>query len=382
MRNIIPLSRQSILGREQDYVLQALAQENWGGGGMFCRQAEEFIESQFGTKRVILTSSCTTALNICGLLSGVRAGDEVIMPSFTFPSTANAFLLRGAKPVFLDIRPDTQNIDETLIEDAITDRTRAICIVHYAGVACEMDAIMEIAARHGLLVVEDAAQGIFAKYKNRWLGTIGDLGCYSFHATKNISCGEGGALLVNNSEFIERVEILCEKGTNRAEFSRGDAKKYQWCDLGTSVSPSEAASAVLYGQLEAANICAEARSNAYELYMELLRPLEARGDIQLPVIPAHCQSNHHIFYFLVSDIETRSSLINHLKRAGVSAAFHFVPLHSSPYGQQYYDQDRPMMNTDAAAACVVRLPLYVGLSEEDINRIVQLVYEFYGAKAI
>ena len=378
MHKGVPLTSQTTLGREADYVVEALAQNNWGGGGQFCQRNERFIESRFGTPRAILMSSCTTSLNVCGLLCNLQPGDEVIMPSFTFPSTANAVLLRGAKPVFVDIRSDTQNIDEAQVESAITDRTRAICVVHYAGVACEMDAILDIARRYDLIVIEDAAQGIFAKYNDRWLGTIGDLGCYSFHATKNISCGEGGALLINNQKFVERAEIVCEKGTNRSEFHRGEANKYEWRDMGTSVAPSEVAAALLYGQLQAADVDTQARSWAYAHYMTLLRPLEDRGYLRLPVIPTHCQSNHHIFYVLVSDRQMRTALTAVLNSNGICASFHYVPLHSSPYGEQFHDQRRSMANTDTAGACLLRLPLFADITQSDIELTVSLISDFFG----
>ena len=378
MHKNIPFNKQAILGGERRYISQAIDDAQWSGGGAFCHKVEEFVQSHFGTPRAIATASCTTALNVSGLLCRLEPGDEVIMPSFTFTSTANAVLLRGAKPVFVDIRPDTQNIDETLIEEAITERTKAICVVHYAGVACEMDEIMEIARRHNLVVIEDAAQGVFAKYKNSWLGSIGDLGCYSFHATKNFTCGEGGVLLINNRDYISRAEIICDKGTNRSEFFRGEARKYEWRDVGLSAPPSELSAAALLAQLEMGMRVNQKRERLFSLYQSLLKPLETAGDCRLPVIPDHCVSNHHIFYLVTASSAERISLIGHLKSRGVTAYFHYIPLHMSDFGKTFHTTGRSLANTEIAGNRLLRLPMFYDLDESDVAYIAEAILDFYG----
>ena len=329
----IPFNKPAIVGAELIYVGQAVAGGHASGDGPFTRRAQKLMQERFGARRVLLTTSCTAALEMAALLCGLSPGDEVILPSYTFVSTANAVALRGATPVFVDIRPDTLNIDERLIEAAVTPRTRAIFPVHYAGVACEMDEIMAIAKRHNLLVVEDAAQGVYAQYKGRWLGTIGHIGCYSFHETKNFSCGEGGALVVNDPAFEARAEILREKGTNRSQFLRGQVDKYTWVDIGSSYVPSDMLAAFLLGQLENMEKITLRRGEIFHRYATLLAPLASKGLIRAPIVPRHCATNHHMFYLLAAGLDERTSLIAHLREAGILAVFHYVPLHSSPFAR-------------------------------------------------
>ena len=334
------------------------------------------MQAQFGAQRVLLTPSCTAV----GLLCGLGPGDEVILPSYTFVSTANAVVLRGATPVFVDVRPDTLNIDERLIEAAITPRTRAIFPVHYAGVACEMDEIMTIARRHNLLVVEDAAQGVFAKYKERWLGAIGHLGCYSFHETKNFSCGEGGALVVNDPEVENRAEILRAKGTNRSQFLRGQVDKYTWVDIGSSYVLSDMLAAFLLGQLEHMQRITSRRRAIYERYAAAFAPLSAGNRIGVPFAPSHCTTNHHMFYILAADLEERTALIAHLRDAGILAVFHYVPLHSSPFARSIGVPQVDLPVTDKVSSSLVRLPMYFDLSDHEVDQVARCVIEFYDAR--
>ena len=327
--------------------------------------------------KALLTTACSTALDMAAILTDVGPGDEVILPSFTFVSTANAFVLRGAKLVFVDIRPDTQNIDEKLIEDAITDRTKVIAPVHYAGVSCEMDTIMDIAARHDLLVIEDAAQGVMSEYKGRALGAIGDYGCYSFHETKNYSMGEGGALLIKDAAKVERAEIIREKGTDRSRFLRGQIDKYTWVDMGSSYLPSEMNAAYLLAQLEEADMINENRMASWDAYYELLSPLAEAGRIELPVIPPECKHNAHMFYIKVKDIEERTALSSYLKENGILAVFHYVPLHSAPAGSKFgrfHGEDKYTTNTFER---LLRLPMFYGLKPEEVEYITDKIKEFY-----
>jgi dTDP-4-amino-4,6-dideoxygalactose transaminase len=335
------------------------------------------LEESFGAKRVLLTNSCTAALELAALLCNLQPGDEVIVPSYTFVSTVNAFVLRGAKPVFVDVRPDTLNIDERLIERAITPRTRAIFPVHYSGIGCEMEIIMEIADRHGLLVVEDAAQAVFAQYKNRWLGTIGHLGCYSFHETKNISCGEGGALVINHPAMEQRAEILREKGTNRSQFLRGQVDKYTWVDLGSSYLPSDMLAAFLVGQIENMEMITKRRERISEIYHAALAPLVKLGLIHVPVVPSHCASNYHMFYLLTADMDERSALITHLRSAGILAVFHYVPLHSSPFARSLGVPQVRLPVTESFSERLLRLPMYFDLTDEEVEEVARMVLEFY-----
>ena len=368
------------VGKELDYIKEAVASHKICGDGAFTKKCHAWLEERFGCKKALLTTSGSSALDMAALLCNIQPGDEVILPSFTFSSTANSFAIYGAKLVFVDVRPDTMNIDETLIESAITEKTKVIVPVHYAGVACEMDTIMDIARRHGLLVVEDAAQGVMSTYKGRPLGTIGDVGCYSFHETKNYSMGEGGAVIVNNPDMIERAEILREKGTNRAKFFRGQVDKYNWVDIGDSFLPSDMNAAYLYAQLEMADEINADRLNSWNEYDRAFRPLEAKGLVELPVIPEGCVHNAHMYYIKCRSLEERTEFINFLKAKGVMAVFHYVPLHSAPAGEKFgifHGEDR---YTTADSDRLVRLPMYYKLSEEDRNTVIAAVLEWAEGK--
>lgn len=362
---MIPFNKPYMTGRELHYIAQAHSNGHLSGDGIFTRQCHAALEQLTGCDKALLTHSCTAALEMCALLLDLRPGDEVIMPSFTFVSTANAFVLRGAVPVFVDVRPDTLNIDESLIEDAITPRTRAICVVHYAGVGCEMDEIGALAAKHGLQVVEDAAQGVMSTYKGRALGGIGSLGALSFHETKNVISGEGGALLINDARFLERAEMIREKGTNRSRFFRGQIDKYTWMDVGSSYLPSEIVAAFLAAQLEHAREITDRRLAIWERYHAWAAELEGDGVLRRPVVPAHCTHNAHMYYLLLPSLEARQRFIASLKADGIGAVFHYVPLHSTPAGREF---GRPAVGsglpvTDRVSDTLVRLPLWVGLEE-------------------
>jgi len=376
----IPFNKPCIVGSELIYVGQAVAGGHASGDGPFTRRAQKLMEDRFGARRVLLTTSCTSALEVAALLCDLGPGDEVILPSYTFVSTANAVVLRGATPVFVDIRPDTLNIDERLIEAAITPRTRAIFPIHYAGVACEMDEIMAIAQRHNLLVVEDAAQGVFAKYKGQWLGTIGHMGCYSFHETKNFSCGEGGALVINDPSLEKRAEILREKGTNRSQFLRGQVDKYTWVDIGSSYVPSDMLAAFLVGQLENMEKITARRGEIYDRYAGMLAPLVERGLIQISSTPQHCTTNYHMFYILAADIDERTALIAHLRQAGILAVFHYVPLHSSPFARSLGVQQTSLPVTEDASSRLLRLPMYFDLTDRDVAEVAGAVLGYYRKK--
>ena len=364
------------VGQEEKYVMEAIANHKICGDGPFCKKCSSWLEEQSGSEKVLLTTSCTHATEMAAILSDIKPGDEVIMPSYTFVSTADAFVLRGARVVFVDIRPDTMNIDETLIEEAITPKTKAIVPVHYAGVSCEMDTIMDIARRHNLLVIEDAAQGVMSSYKGKTLGTIGDFGCYSFHETKNYSMGEGGALLIKNPDYIERAEIIREKGTNRSKFFRGQIDKYTWVDAGSSYLPSELNAAYLWGQLEMADEVYADRMNSWDLYYKLLTPLAEQGRIGLPVIPEGCKHNAHMFYIKAKDLEERSALIEYLKSCGIGAVFHYIPLHSAPAGRRFGEFHGEDKYTTKESERLVRLPMYYGLKPEDVEFVVEKVEDF------
>jgi len=375
----IPFNRPFIVGKELYYIAQAVQGGHLAGDGAFTKKCNEWMEREFGAKKVLLTHSCTAALDMSALLCDLEPGDEVIMPSFTFVSTANAFALRDAHIRFVDIRPDTLNMDEKLIEAAVTRKTRAIVPVHYAGVSCEMDMIMEIACRHDLLVVEDAAQGVNATYKGRYLGTIGHLGTYSFHETKNFISGEGGAVVVNDDRFIERAEIIREKGTNRSKFFRGEVDKYTWVDIGSSFLPSEIVAAFLYAQLEEADTITRKRQEIFRYYTDQLEPLVRRGFIRMPAAPEGCRHNAHLFYLIVeTEREDRGRLIAHLKKKGIGAVFHYVPLHTSPMGRKmgYSEGDLPV--TEEMSERLIRLPCYYELTREDQDRVIDGVREFFG----
>lgn len=374
---MIPFNIPPYLGKEEDYMKEAIANRKICGDGPFTKKCHTWMEEQTGSRKALLTTSCTHALEMAALLSKVGPGDEVIMPSYTFCSTADAFVLRGATIVFVDIRKDTLNIDETLIEDAVTDKTKAIVPVHYAGVGCEMDTILDIADRHGLIVVEDAAQGVMSTYKGRPLGTMGDYGCFSFHETKNYSMGEGGALLIRNDENIEAAEIIREKGTNRSKFFRGQVDKYTWVEAGSSYLPSDLNAAYLYAQLEEAETINDQRLASWRRYYDGLTDLQQEGLLELPVVPEECKHNAHMFYIKTQDLKVRTELIAFLKERGIAAVFHYVPLHSSAAGEKYgrfHGEDR---YTTKESERLVRLPMYYGLTAEDVKKVVEAIHAFY-----
>lgn len=368
------------VGKETEYISQAITNRKICGDGEFTKKCHAIFEEMTGSKKALLTTSCTSALEMAAILAEIKEGDEVIMPSFTFVSTANAFVMRGAKIVFVDIRPDTMNIDENLIEAAITEKTKAIVPVHYAGVACEMDKICEIAKKHNLFIIEDAAQAVMSSYNGKALGTFGEFGCFSFHETKNYSSGEGGAILVNKDKYIERAEIIREKGTNRSKFHRGQVDKYTWVDLGSSYLPSELNAAYLLAQLEEKEKINNNRLDSWRLYYKLLSPLAEKGIIELPHIPQACIHNAHMFYIKAKDIKERSELIQHLKENGIAAVFHYIPLHSSPAGLKFGRFHGEDKFTTKESDRLLRLPMYYGLAKEDINTAVNAVYSFYKNK--
>ncbi len=360
-----------------EYIQECVRNQKICGDGAYTKKCNEWIEKRTGTAKCLLTTSCTHATELAALLIRVQPGDEVIMPAYTFVSTANAFVLRGAVPVFVDIRPDTMNLDEKLIEDAITERTRAIVPVHYAGVACEMDTIMEIAERHGLAVIEDAAQGIMASYKGKALGTIGDYGCFSFHETKNYSMGEGGALLIRDEKNVEDAEIIREKGTNRSKYYRGQIDKYTWINDGSSYLPSDMNAAYLYAQLEIADQINEARLGIWNRYYRNLEPLAQAGKLELPTIPEGCVHNAHMFYVKTADIRERTAFIDWLKKNNIMSVFHYIPLHTAPAGirfGRFHGEDR---YTTRESERLARLPMYYGLEEETVDEICDKIKEFY-----
>ena len=374
----IPFNVPPCVGEEYRYIKQAIDSHKISGDGMFTKLCHAWLESRFGTQKALLTTSGTTALDMALLLCDLQPGDEVILPSYTFSSTATAAVMVGAKLVFVDVRPDTMNIDETKIEAAITNKTKAIIVMHYAGVSCEMDQIMAIAKRYGLFVIEDAAQAIMSSYKGKPLGTIGDFGCYSFHETKNFSMGEGGAILINNPAYIERAEIIREKGTNRSRFFRGQVDKYTWVDKGDSFLPSELNAAYLYAELENAQKIYDNRMASWNAYREQLQCLETAGDASLPYIPAECTHNAHMFYLKVADLKTRTALIAHLVKNGILAVFHYVPLHNAPAGKRFgrfYGED---VYTTKESDRLLRLPMFYGLKPADLEFVCDKVKEFFG----
>ncbi|MBU0912333.1 MAG: dTDP-4-amino-4,6-dideoxygalactose transaminase [Gammaproteobacteria bacterium] len=370
---MIPFNWPYMTGKELHYISEAHFNGKLAGDGPFTKRCHTWLEQNTGATKALLTNSCTAALEMAALLLDISPGDEIIMPSYTFVSTANAFVLRGATPVFVDIRSDTLNLDEQLIEAAITSRTKAIVPVHYAGVACEMDTICNVAARHGLSVVEDAAQGVMAKYKGRPLGSIGNMGAYSFHETKNIISGEGGALLLNQPELILRAEIIREKGTNRSQFFRGEIDKYTWHEHGSSFLPGELISAFLWAQLEQAEAITEARMRSWQLYHNLLEPLEKKGLLRRPIISDDCEHNAHMYYILLPDFVDRYELLMQLKADGIHAVFHYVPLHLSPAGKRLGRAHGELKNTTKLADRLVRLPLWCGISEQQQIHIVNVL---------
>lgn len=374
---MIPFNVPPYVGKENDYIKEAIASHKICGDGVFTKKCNSWLEENFDTQKALLTTSCTHALEMAAILLNIEQGDEVIMPSYTFVSTANAFVLRGAKIVFVDIRPDTMNINEELISEAITSKTKAIVPVHYAGVACEMDRIMQIAKEYNLAVVEDAAQGVMASYKGKALGTIGAFGCYSFHETKNYSMGEGGALLLQEPKYIELAEIIREKGTNRSKFFRGQVDKYTWVEQGSSYLPSDLNAAYLFAQLECAEKINRNRLESWNFYYDGLKCLEKEGKIDLPTVPDECEHNAHMFYIKVKDVQERSKLIEFLKSKDILSVFHYVPLHSSPAGKKFgkfHGEDR---FTTRESERLLRLPLYYNICREDLAKVVLSINEFY-----
>ncbi len=376
---MIPFNKPPHTGNEEQYVLEAMKSPQISGDGPFGKRCQRWFEEQLGCRKTLLTPSCTHALEMAAILIGIQPGDEVIMPSYTFVSTANAFALRGARIVFVDIRPDTMNIDETRIEAAITPQTKAIVPVHYAGVGCEMDTIMTLAEKYGLFVIEDAAQGMMSRYKGRPLGTIGHLGAYSFHETKNYtSGGEGGLLIINDGRFTERAEIIREKGTNRSQFFRGMVDKYSWVDIGSSYLPCELQAAYLWGQLEMAEAINGDRLKSWLAYRDKLGPLAAAGVIELPVITETCQHNAHMFYLKVKDLEERTALLDLFKQYVIWAVFHYVPLHSAPAGLKYGRFSGRDIHTTSQSERLIRLPLYYGITGEEIDTVCEKITEWSG----
>jgi dTDP-4-amino-4,6-dideoxygalactose transaminase len=370
----IPFNKPFMTGKELQYISQAHADGHLAGDGEFSRKCHAWLESRIGCSRALLTHSCTAALEMTAILARIQPGDEVIMPSYTFVSTANAFVTRGATPVFIDIRPDTLNIDENMIEDAITGKTVAIVAVHYAGVGCEMDTILDIARRHDLLVIEDAAQGMGSAYKGRPLGSIGDLATLSFHETKNIISGEGGALLINNPDYSERAETIREKGTNRSQFFRGEVDKYTWVDIGSSYLPSDLIAAFLLAQMEEVESITQRRRAIWDRYHQALSDSEASGRLRRPVIPPHCEHNAHMYYLLLPDLEKRSSFIAHLKKRDIQSVFHYVPLHDAPMGRKCGRTSGDLSRTSDYSERLVRLPLWLGI-EPFLDDVIQCVLE-------
>jgi dTDP-4-amino-4,6-dideoxygalactose transaminase len=378
MENIplkIPYNRPTQVGKEIEYIQQAIENGHLSGNGPFTKGCQTWLEERTGCLKVLLTHSCTAALEMAAILADVQPGDEVIMPSFTFVSTANAFVLRGAVPVFVDIRPDTLNMDETRIAAAITPKTKVILPVHYSGVGCEMDSIMSLAAQHQLVVIEDAAQGIMAEYNGTPLGSIGHLAALSFHETKNVISGEGGALLINAEAYRDRAEIIWEKGTNRANFFRGQVDKYTWVDIGSSYLPSEIIAAFLYAQLEEIETISRKRLDIWNKYHAAFEAWETQGIIRRPVIPAHCKHNAHLYYLLLPDINARTAFISKLRDAGIHAIFHYIPLHSSPAGLKYGRSSGDLAVTDRVSDRLVRLPLWINMTDSDINQVIDASYQ-------
>ncbi len=374
----IPFNKPPLTGNEEKYVLESIRSPKISGDGKFAKQCHEWFEKKLGCKKALLTTSCTHALEMAAILCDIQKDDEIIMPSYTFVSTANAFVLRGAKIVFIDIRPDTMNIDETLIEAAITSKTKVIVPVHYAGVGCEMDVIMALAKKYNLFVIEDAAQGMMSNYRGKPLGTIGHLGAFSFHETKNYtSAGEGGLLIINDNQFIDRAEIIREKGTDRCQYFRGMIDKYSWIDIGSSYLPNDVSAAYLWGQLEKADEINNNRLDSWNLYFEMLSSLAEMGKIELPTIPAECTHNGHIFYIKIKDLDERTALIQHLKNNEIWAVFHYVPLHSSFAGLKFSRFIGEDKFTTVDSERLIRLPMYYGIGENVINKVVKIIKKYF-----
>jgi dTDP-4-amino-4,6-dideoxygalactose transaminase len=376
MNESIPFNRPAIMGNEHAYIVAALASGFVSGDGPYTLKAHALLEQGLNVHKALLTTSCTHALEMSALLLDIGAGDEVIVPSFTFVSTVNAFVLRGARPVFADVRSDTLNLDETQLERLITPRTKAIVPVHYAGVGCEMETILEIAARHGVAVVEDNAHGLFAKYRERYLGTFGCMATQSFHETKNFTCGEGGALLINDPQYVARAEIIREKGTNRSQFFRGQVDKYTWVSCGSSYLPSDVLAAYLCAQLEAREQVQRARRQLWESYYSHLQSWASAGNVGLPFVPPHCEQSYHMFYLLLSSFEERQRLIAHLKARHIQSVFHYLPLHLSIMGEHYGGRAGDCPVTEKISDCLIRLPFYQGMTEAEQDRVIAAIYEF------
>lgn len=375
---MIPFNQPYLTGREFNYIQDAIARLQISGDGYYGKKVQGWLEAKFDTKKALLTTSCSSALDISAMLIGLKEGDEVILPSYTFVSTANAIAIRGAKPVFAEISEETLNIDPQNVARKITPKTKAIYPVHYAGVACDMDMINELAAQNGLIVVEDAAQGVNAQYQGKYLGTMGDIGCYSFHETKNYSCGEGGAILINrDSKWMERAEIIREKGTNRSQFFRGEVGKYTWVDIGSSYVLSDMLAAFLYAQFEQLDAIQEKRKKIYDTYNEAFQLLQQKGLVRLPVIPEKCFSNYHMFYLLFNSERQRNEAIAHLKENGVVAVFHYIPLHLSAMGRQFGYQAGDLPITENLSSRLLRLPMYTDLGEAEQKSIIDLIYQFF-----
>jgi dTDP-4-amino-4,6-dideoxygalactose transaminase len=372
----IPFNKATLTGKELDYIRQAVEHGHISGDGQFTKSCGQLLENITGARKALLTTSCTHALEMAAILLGLKPGDEVIVPSFTFVSTVNAFVLHGAAPVFIDIRPDTLNMDESLLEGLVTPRTRAVVPVHYAGVGCEMDAIGAVAAQCGAVVIEDNAHGLFGRYKSRPLGSMGVMATQSFHETKNITCGEGGALLINDERYVERAEIIREKGTNRSRFFRGQVDKYTWVDVGSSYLPSDLLAAFLLAQLESADRIQQSRRRIWEYYRERLGPWAAGRGVRLPIIPPHCDQAYHMFYMICPSLEFRSRLIEHLKRRAILSVFHYVPLHDSDMGRRLARKPARLSVTEDLSERLVRLPFYTGLTQDEQDRVCGAIVEF------
>jgi dTDP-4-amino-4,6-dideoxygalactose transaminase len=375
----IPFNRPVIVGKEFDYIRQAIEGMHISGDGPFTKKCQALLEKSLGIPKVLLTTSCTHALEMAAMLLDIQPGDEVIVPSFTFVSTVNAFVLRGARPVFIDIRPDTLNMDEIPLECLITSRTKAVLPVHYAGVGCEMDTIMEIAGRHGIAVVEDNAHGLFGKHKGKYLGTFGCLAAQSFHESKNFTCGEGGALLINDPRYIERAEILREKGTNRSRFFRGQVDKYTWIDIGSSYLPSDILAAFLYGQLEVREQIQAKRRRIWEYYLAKIQCWAQDNGVRLPIVPAHCEQPYHMFYMLMPSLKHRQAMIEHLNTHGINSVFHYLPLHLSEMGQRFGGKSQDCPVTEDVSDRLLRLPFYSELTEDEQSHVVVAIQDFSAA---
>lgn len=373
----IPFNRPRITGRELDYITEAIGEKCLSGDGKFTKKCNSLLERMFVTSQALITTSCTHALEMASILCGIKSGDEFILPSYTFSSTANAFILHGARPRFIDIRPDTLNMDERQVESELSVRTRVVVPVHYAGVGVEMDSILDTAVRHGLRVVEDAAQAIGASYKGKALGTFGDLGCFSFHETKNVVCGEGGAILIRDGELVERAEIIREKGTNRSKFHRGEVDKYTWVDIGSSYLPSEIVAAFLLAQLESMDELNRGRHQVFSRYHEAFAILEEKGNVKRPFWPSYCNHNAHMYYLILNSEKTRDALMNHLKSKGILAVFHYIPLHLSPMGERFGYKKGMLPITEDLSLRLLRLPLFPDLDQPDQQKVISEVFEFF-----